>query len=350
MGGKIKPSKLGLIAYATLMLIPIFNHNAGIHQWDIQVINLIRWTKVANGIEIAYIPIIFITKLSILLLFLRIFVPSGKTRTYWIIQGVILFNFLFYLANLPVEIWPCVPRSKLWTPTEPGHCIKNEEVFVAGGTINVVSDFTILLLPIVEVWRLHMSTQRKIGVSAVFATGLFGCISSIMHLVTSVASARSPDKTYYLFPVALWTIAEIASGIVCGCLITMPHFFRHFAPKIVSKLSLSRPSRSTGGSKLASFVPVRASKVPDWSGLYESASRGGKDDYMELGESNAWHGATTTIIEHVDANGAVRGRSEEGGRGGPVVSHLPSNVTSIYSDDYPRADSPHLMHHPANGR
>ena len=87
----------------------------------------------------------------------------------------------------------------------------------------MVSDFTILLLPIVEVWRLHMSTQRKIGVSAVFATGLLyvccvfeskkdqelifisGCISSIMHLVTSVASARSPDKTYYLFPVALWT-------------------------------------------------------------------------------------------------------------------------------------------------
>lgn len=126
----------------------------------------------------------------------------------------------------------------------------------------------------------------------------------------------------------------------------MPHFFRHFAPKIVSKLSLSRHSRSTGGSKLASFVPVRASKVPEWSGAYESASRG-KDDYMELGESNAWQGATTTIV-HVDANGTVHGRSEEGGRG--PVSHLPSNVTSIYSDDYPRADSPHLMHHPANGR
>ena len=43
-----KPSKLGLVAYATLMLIPIFNNNAGIHQWDIQVINLIRWTKVSH--------------------------------------------------------------------------------------------------------------------------------------------------------------------------------------------------------------------------------------------------------------------------------------------------------------
>ena len=39
-------SKFGLIAYATLMLIPIFNNNAGIHQWNIQVIDLIRWTKV----------------------------------------------------------------------------------------------------------------------------------------------------------------------------------------------------------------------------------------------------------------------------------------------------------------
>ena len=36
----------------------------------------------------------------------------------------------------------------------------------------MVSDFTILLLPIVEVWRLQMSKHRKIGVSAVFATGL----------------------------------------------------------------------------------------------------------------------------------------------------------------------------------
>lgn len=36
-------------------------------------------------------------------------------------------------------------------------------------------------------------------------TFISGCISSIMHLVTSVASARSSDKTYYLFPVALWT-------------------------------------------------------------------------------------------------------------------------------------------------
>ncbi len=166
-------------------------------------------------------PIIFITKLSILLLYLRIFVPSGKPKIYYAIHFVIWFNLLFYLANIPIEIWPCIPREKLWSPSLPGHCINDDLVFVSGGIINVVSDFAILLLPIMSIWRLQMPTRRKVGVSAVFATGLLyvsrpwcrlgsadfgsGCISSIMHLVTSVRSAGNPDKTYYLFPVALWT-------------------------------------------------------------------------------------------------------------------------------------------------
>ena len=127
----------------------------------------------------------------------------------------------------------------------------------------------------------------------------------------------------------------------------MPHFFRHFAPKIVSKLSLSRHSRSTGGSKFAPFVPVRAKKVPEWSGAYDSAATRGKDDYVELGDSNTWQGPATTIV-HVDDNGAVHGRNEWGdqvGRG--PISNLSSSVTSIYPDDYPRADSSHLVNRPA---
>ena len=70
---------------------------------------------------------------------------------------------------------------------------------------------------------------------------------------------------------------------------------------------------------------------------------------MELGESNTWQGAGTTIV-HVDDNGAVHGREEWGNRSGGrgPISSLPSNVTSIYSDDYPRADSPHLMNRPVH--
>lgn len=97
--------------------------------------------------------------------------PNGKGATYYMIHFVIWFNLLFYIANIPIEIWPCIPRRKLWEPQIPGTCLNNERVFIAGGTINVVSDFAILLLPLVSIAKLQMPMRRKIGVSTIFATG-----------------------------------------------------------------------------------------------------------------------------------------------------------------------------------
>ncbi|KAL9127418.1 MAG: hypothetical protein Q9217_003714, partial [Psora testacea] len=300
---------------------------------------------VANGIEIAYIPTIFIAKLSILLLLLRIFVPSGKTKTYWAIQAVILFNLLFYLANLPIEIWPCIPRRKLWNPLLPGHCINNEMVFVAGGAINMISDFLILLIPIVSIWRLKMPVKKRIGVCAIFATGIF-----IMHLATSVSSAKSKDKTYYLFPVALWTLAEITSAIVCGCLITMPNFFRHFAPKLVSRLSFSRYNNSRdsgsgrGSRKITALVPVRAR--PDQWGGYQSDedTMKDKDIYMELGESNTWTTPTPAMVPQEGNDGMQF--SKGSWRGGErnmfrPLAPLPANMLTVQTavtEEFPRAE------------
>jgi hypothetical protein len=36
-------------------------------------------------------------------------------------------------------------------------------------------------------------------------TFLSGCVVSIIHLVTSVRASHSMDKSYTLFPLALWT-------------------------------------------------------------------------------------------------------------------------------------------------
>lgn len=97
--------------------------------------------------------------------------PNGKTVTYYMIHLLIWFNLLFYIANIPIEIWPCIPRRKLWEPSVPGTCLNNERVFVAGGSINVVSDFAILLIPLVSIAKLQMPMKKKLGVSTIFATG-----------------------------------------------------------------------------------------------------------------------------------------------------------------------------------
>ena len=168
----------------------------------------------------------FLTKLSLLIFYLRLFTtPNCRTKTFSIIRFLIVFYMLFYFTNLFIVIWPCVPRSRLWTPTAIGQCVNFRALFITSGTINTVADFILLILPITQIGRQKISRRRRIGVSVLFIIGLLyvkplnlnidrtqklteanrsACISSIMQLYTNVLSTSTPDKTYHLFPSTLW--------------------------------------------------------------------------------------------------------------------------------------------------
>lgn len=130
-------------------------------------------SQIANIAQIAYGPLIFITKLSILLLYIRVFAPTFKKTTFIFIHLLIWFNFFFYLADTIVKIFECTPRHKIWEHYTDGSCININIPILVTSAINVASDFMILLLPIVCVWRLQlMKMSKKIGISAIFAAGL----------------------------------------------------------------------------------------------------------------------------------------------------------------------------------
>lgn len=139
--------------------------------------------------DIIYTPTIFLAKLSILLLYFRIFVTAKGSKTYYAIHFLIWFNFLFYLSNVPAEIWTCIPREKIWNPTLAGKCLDNHAIIISGGVINVVSDFGILLIPLVSIGRLQMPLEKKIGVSAVFATGFLYVFDSVHLHYSKLTSA-----------------------------------------------------------------------------------------------------------------------------------------------------------------
>lgn len=122
--------------------------------------------------EVYYNPLIFVTKLAILLQYLSIFVPTHKGKTFYAVQTLIWLNFAFYLAVMLVQIMTCLPREKIWNPLIPGRCVNLGAVLIAGAVINIVSDLSILVLPIGKIWQLKISNARKWGISAVFATGL----------------------------------------------------------------------------------------------------------------------------------------------------------------------------------
>ena len=83
-----------------------------------------------------------------------------------------LATTIFYLFCIFFRAFECIPREKIWNPSIPGTCHDSHIELVVTAAFNAVNDLVILILPISSVWRLQMSTQRKIGISAVFATGL----------------------------------------------------------------------------------------------------------------------------------------------------------------------------------
>ena len=129
-----------------------------------------------------YSPAIFLAKLSILLMYRRLFDTARAGKTHYLIHILIWANLAFYFPYLGATVFQCVPRARIWDPTIKGGCVNLQAAFIAASAINVVSDFSILLLPIYLVSKLKIPTKRKIGVLAIFAVGLLYDLASSSYL------------------------------------------------------------------------------------------------------------------------------------------------------------------------
>jgi len=122
--------------------------------------------------EVVYLVLLGVTKLALLLFLVKIF-PSRSFRiACWTIGALTtVITISFTIAT----ILSCRPISYAWTrwqgPVTKGTCNNtNLQTYIAGG-INVVQDFTILLLPLPEVYKLKVSFKKKIQLFFMFGVG-----------------------------------------------------------------------------------------------------------------------------------------------------------------------------------
>lgn len=187
-----------------------------------------RVLMLSNIVEILYGPTMFPAKLCVLMQMLRIFRGTKKDSVYWAILVLIWSNFVFYVTITFFFVFACVPRAKSSTPmySGTGSCIKKTNpLLLATSAINVASDFSILFLPVFAVWKLKIALKRKLTISAVFGTGLFACITSIMRLVYSVHLALTKG-TNGIDSVLMWAFAEITTVILAGAFPTIPRLMQ----------------------------------------------------------------------------------------------------------------------------
>ncbi|KAI0456763.1 hypothetical protein F5B21DRAFT_466694 [Xylaria acuta] len=250
-----------ILSYAFLVVDFVFSYfmlqvpGAFVHQWNVKLGDFIDFLRNVFITSQLYIGVILPIKAAILLEWIRIFVPPGSRGfVFWASHGMIFAVSSFYIALLVAFNVACTPVEANWNVLIQGDCtrVNTKYTNLSASVFNFVSDVLILLIPQRVIWKLNMPTKRKIGISVIFAIGLFACAASLIRLVETVRHAESPDFTYTFSGIMLVSASEIALGYLVIC---VPYFPKVFSSvdltALKSKLSFSGGSRLLSSQKRA---------------------------------------------------------------------------------------------------
>ncbi|PKX94234.1 putative integral membrane protein [Aspergillus novofumigatus IBT 16806] len=126
------------------------------------------------------------TKISILLLYLRIFPVVRVVRIAWATIGVIV---AWAIATILAGCLICRPFAFNWDQTIPGHLVHGD------GVINLVTDVAVLVTPMPSLYKLQMATYKKVTLITVFGLGVVTCVISALR-ISVLSSMDFTDITY----------------------------------------------------------------------------------------------------------------------------------------------------------
>ncbi|RYC62308.1 hypothetical protein CHU98_g3895 [Xylaria longipes] len=219
------------------------------------------WAYIAG---LLYNSAIAPVKVAILTEWMRIFSPQPRNAFFWFCHVVLWLNVVYYTGSIIVESMQCTPRQLIWDPTVKGTCLNTKAPEVIS-SINVASDIVLLVTPQLVIWRLKSSMEKRVGMTLIFAVGLFGVISAIFRLVAIQTSLRSKDSTYSVSPVYFWALGELTSVFVVYGLPAVPAAFAgaiiRFSRYYTQWTQGTSTGRTGGGSNASDTNPWREART-----------------------------------------------------------------------------------------
>ncbi|KAL0261334.1 hypothetical protein SLS55_002764 [Diplodia seriata] len=254
----------------------------------------------AKNLWIAYIFFNFslgITKMSIVLSYLRLFASSKGTRVACVVFLYVLM--LNTVVSVTCCILTCRPISLFWHPekvTSPAafseHCVNVKAMWFAQGYTYVFFDLVLIVLPIPVVKSLRISRRERWALGSIFALGGFGCICSFLRLRSIDKAADSTDPGWDNVDSARWAVIEVVVGIICASLPQCKTLLTRLFPRFLN------PNRR---SDQATVAVTGFEKGHGWNSLLEHGIR---MDAAQRNQMSRKGGLVQSMVE--------RGGPEEG--------------------------------------
>ncbi|KAJ5689453.1 hypothetical protein N7462_003845 [Penicillium macrosclerotiorum] len=224
--------------------------------------------------EVAYCFASIGCKISICVFLMRITV---KRSHIWTLYIVMILTVLAGLVFFFLMLLQCKPLSYFWwrtaeDPTIEGYCININIIIIMTYVYSVFAaacDFTVGILPIFLVRKLHMKREAKMAVIGILS---MACIASSAVIIRFpfVSTFGDPDFLYATYQIAIWSNIEAGLGITAGSLATLRPLLRHW---LGSRNDSRYPSGFPGESSAHRARRSNSRGMP--LGSLEGSARGG---------------------------------------------------------------------------
>ncbi|CAK3788594.1 unnamed protein product [Lecanosticta acicola] len=220
------------IASTLLVLLPLnvlvqamTNNGLGADNYTLQASEITAFLKEFYIFEILYTLVVFLTKVSILQLYLRIWTVEAVSRWFRLaVWSLILLNLVTMLAFALSLVAQCSPISYAWHDWDllhVGHCVNQQAQIYVLGAFNIAYDVVVFIFPLHNFLKLNISWQRKFGVCLIFMVGLLVTICSIVRLQYLVKIGVSGNPTWDYNSAVVWSSVECNISVVCTCMPAM---------------------------------------------------------------------------------------------------------------------------------
>ncbi|KAH9818212.1 integral membrane protein [Teratosphaeria destructans] len=180
--------------------------------------------KAVYASEVFYYFSIFLIKMSIMFLYLRLAADLESTLR----KDTIILTVIFiaqFASTLVVVGVQCIPMARYWDHNAPGTCVNITAFFYSTNIFTIITDCIMLALPVPTLWRLQRPRTQRIGILAAFLMGGLSTISSIIRLYSVRIYAESKTPLQHGAPITTWSFIEINMGIICTSVVAIKPLF-----------------------------------------------------------------------------------------------------------------------------
>lgn len=107
----------------------------------------------------------------------------------------------------------CRPIHIFWDREKDfGHgCfLRPMTILYVAGIPHLVLEVAILLCPLIEIWRLHLTTTKKMAVAVMFVSGVLVCCSAMGTILHTVALNKNhTDLTWNGLDDQIWAVCDV---------------------------------------------------------------------------------------------------------------------------------------------